>query len=198
MDYNRSNDWQWQNSPMFSPTQPYSAFQVADPCFNNRPNYAKSYSLERLNQPVYLVRSPGPSPVHTPTGSPVIGRRASPSPRPPRRAPLPPLPKVPSGKPPLPRRPVLMKSKTVDEDSLPRPLDSTSKIPSLDSLYEQLKVLSGSTTPPVSQAIIDDQLAADLTAVALEMVANSPLLRRRSSTFSGPSAPFSNFPRPKV
>lgn len=189
-------DSQWHNSPMFCTNQTahhtYGAYPY-DP-WANRPNYPsyRSHSLERLSQPFYVVRSPAASPVHTPCGSPARPRR-----------PPPPPSKAPSGKPPLPgrQRPFLTKSKTVDCADDARPLDASSKIPSLDSLYEQLKVLSGSSTPPAlpgPHPVIDNQLAADLTAVALEMVANSPLARRRSSTFSGSSAPHAQYYRPKV
>ena len=108
-----------------------------------------------------------------------------------------------AGKPPRPRRPPLVKAKTVDSSAhdfflddpfqSQRPLDSESKIPSLDSLYEQLKAFASSSgpvpPPPASPSggrrlMVDSQLAADLAAAALEMVANSPLARSRSATFS--------------
>jgi len=165
---------------------------------------------QRSQQPTAYA----PSPAHTPSSSPVLNRanRASSSPR--RMPPIPP-PKPSSLKPPLPRRPVLIKSKTFDSGPPPppsdyfyedhfqcsqRPLDPGSKIPSLDSLYEQLKAFAGdgygrsngrmSPAPPSPSGSrrnlqVDTQLAADLAAAALEMVvANSPLARSRSATFS--------------
>ena len=195
----------------------------------------KSYSMERLNHPsvVYSFRSPAPSPAHTPSSSPVMSRARGSSPaltmgrpvvNPPARRMIPPVPPPKSGgvvsKPPRPfrQRPTLTKAKTIDVtdgaiDGDPfqsqRPLDPASKIPSLDSLYEQLKAFAA--TPPPSSASsstpsacharpprVDNQLAADLAAAALEMVANSPLVRSRSATFSGAHSPFAFNSRPKV
>lgn len=184
----------------------------------------KSYSSERLNQQhpqvLYSFRSPAPSPVHTPSGSPILSRTRGSSPalppgRPQRRMipPIPPPKNVAASKPPRPlrQRPALMKAKTIDcpegFDNDPfqpeRPLEAGNKIPSLDSLYEQLKAFAASTPPPTPTGSsscrpsrVDNQLAADLAAAALEMVANSPLVRSRSATFSGPASPFNC--RPKV
>lgn len=165
--------------------------------------------------PSYGFRpSPAPSPVHTPSGSPVLSRARGSSPSGRRMMPPVPPPKVcgsnvaAAGKPPRPRRPPLVRAKTVDPSPLDsllddpfqssKPLDTESKIPSLDSLYEQLKAFASSSggpvpPPPASPSggrrlVVDTQLAADLAAAALEMVANSPLARSRSATFSSFSA----------
>ena len=184
----------WQYSPIFGPNPPTYGFnpQGWTPVNYRPPTAFKSHSTERLNcprfvqPPVYSFRSPNPSPVHTPSGSPVMNRsiRFTPSPSPARNVrrmpPPPPLPVHPAtSKPPLPRqRPPLLKSKTVDHppDYLPPEscshrsfddlrkitndgsighwntarMDMSSKIPSLDSLYEQLKAFAASpqTHPP--------------------------------------------------
>ena len=233
--------WQWQNSPIYGvngspqyyPGYPYVPL---DPWLAYRPLPAtppyKSYSMERLNHPsvVYSFRSPAPSPVHTPSGSPVLSRARGSSPglplgrqvQPQRRMipPVPPPKNGPASKPPRPlrQRPPLIKAKTIDFadgscDGDPfhpqKPLDATSKIPSLDSLYEQLKAFAAATPPPPPagptptscsrSSRLDNQLAADLAAAALEMVANSPLVRSRSATFSGAPSPFAfNSSRLKV
>lgn len=108
-----------------------------------------------------------------------------------------------------------MKAKTIDcpdrsfdcdPFQFQRPLDAGNKIPSLDSLYEQLKAFAASTPPPTptgsslcrSSGRVENQLAADLAAAALEIVANSPLARSRSATFSGDASPFAFNGRLKV
>lgn len=191
----------WQYNPAFGQEQ-----QQHQHYYNSGP---PPRPPQRSQQPTAYA----PSPAHTPSSSPVLNRanRASSSPR--RMPPIPP-PKPSSLKPPLPRRPVLIKSKTFDSGPPPppsdyfyedhfqsqRPLDPGSKIPSLDSLYEQLKAFVGdgygrsngrmSPAPPSPSGSrrnlqVDTQLAADLAAAALEMVvANSPLARSRSATFS--------------
>lgn len=193
----------WQYSPLFNGTQMpmnaayfpgYYAPQAQDP-WHYPPRPFKSYSMDRLNTTAvrvspslpaaYFHRSPNPSPVHTPSSSPVLNRaRFSPGPVP-RRIPVPipaPIPAA-SCKPPRPRqRPPLQKAKTVDAgdcyaerrscDDLrkicndgsvlvqrPTPrMDSSTKMPSLDSLYEQLKAFAASPR-------VDAALAADLAAL---------------------------------
>ena len=161
-------------------------------------------------QIVYTLRSPAPSP----SGSPILSRNRGSSPAGPStpRRMMPPVPPPkPIGiggaaaKPPRPvrPRPTLVKAKTIDipdssslEDFLHsdsalnfqfnRQLDSGSKMPSLDSLYEQLKAFA--STGPSSGS--NNQLATDLAFAALGMVAsnNNPLARSRSATFSSYSS----------
>jgi hypothetical protein len=244
--------WQWQNSPIYGANgslQYYPGYAsyvhpVVDSWMTYRPLPPtvtpppyKSYSMERLNHPsvVYSFRSPAPSPVHTPSSSPVLSRARGSSPgsamgrpgQPNQRrvAAAPPIPPPKNGaasKPPRPlrNRPTLVKAKTIDfadgcNDADPfqpqKPLEVGNKIPSLDSLYEQLKAFAAATPPPSaplapaspcpttrSSRTIDNQMAADLAAAALEMVANSPLVRSRSATFSGAPSSFAFNSRPKV
>ncbi|XP_046640016.1 liprin-beta-2-like isoform X2 [Daphnia pulicaria] len=243
--------WQWQNSPIYGANgslQYYPGYAsyvhpVVDSWMTYRPLPPtvtpppyKSYSMERLNHPsvVYSFRSPAPSPVHTPSSSPVLSRARGSSPgsamgrpgQPNQRrvAAAPPIPPPKNGaasKPPRPlrNRPTLVKAKTIDfadgcNDADPfqpqKPLEVGNKIPSLDSLYEQLKAFAAATPPPSaplapaspcpttrSSRTIDNQMAADLAAAALEMVANSPLVRSRSATFSGAPSSFAFNSRPK-
>ncbi|KAK4008014.1 hypothetical protein OUZ56_013173 [Daphnia magna] len=239
--------WQWQSSPIYGANgslQYYPGFgsyvhPVVDSWMGYRPLPPpstpppyKSYSMERLNHPsvVYSFRSPAPSPVHTPTSSPVLSRARGSSPasamgrpiQPNQRRVTPPVPPPKNGaasKPPRPlrNRPTLVKAKTIDfadgsSDCDPfqpqKPLEAGNKIPSLDSLYEQLKAFAAATPPPTacaapsppcarSSRTVDNQMAADLAAAALEMVANSPLVRSRSATFSGAPSSFAFNSRPK-
>ena len=214
------------------PADPWGHYRFPQPQHAPYPSY-RSYSLERLNQPtgysvatssggcpvVYSLRSPNPSPVHTPSGSPVLNRsRFTPSPGsspsisrsvcnsrrmlPPSPPSLPPS-KGTASKPPRPRpsgqRPILLKSKTIDCPTPPeprtnsiypqqRPLEAGSKIPSLDSLYEQLKAFAASpenNAPPR----VDANLAADLAALV------GGVARSRSASYSGASLSVRNQPK---
>ena len=230
----------WQYSPIFSTTNPPAYYSgdgyypaVPPPPIDPWGGYhrqvqgpstpLRSYSFERLNQPTgygaasggcpssaYCVRSPNPSPVHTPSNSPVLNRsRFTPSPgsspslsRNPgtsRRInavalPLPVKGGGAASKPPRPRpaahRPPLHKSKTIDHSYLPPPLtlmhpplDAGSKIPSLDSLYEQLKAFAASPEANAKgrAARVDAHLAADLAALVGDVT------RARSASYSGAS-----------
>ena len=168
----------------------------------------RTYSFERLNplpSTCYSLRSPNASPVHTPSNSPVLNRsRFTPSPG---SSPL--LNRAAQGrrttassKPPRPRqsahRPPLHKSKTVDHTShlspspLHRPLDAASKIPSLDSLYEQLKAFAaspegaGGVARSRTTTRVDAHLAADLAALV------GGVTRARSASYSGASLSIRN------
>ena len=238
-----SNLQPWQYSPIFSNTNPPPYYSgdgyypaVPPPPLDPWGGYhrqvqapstpLRSYSFERLNQPtgygvpstgcqssVYSVRSPNPSPVHTPSNSPVLNRsRFTPSPgsspsmsrnagtsRRINAVALPlPVKGGAASKPPRPRpnahRPPLHKSKTVDHSYLPpptlmhRPLDAGSKIPSLDSLYEQLKAFAASPegNSKARTTRVDAHLAADLAALVGDVT------RARSASYSGASLSIRN------
>ena len=233
----------WHYSPIFSTTNPPPYYSgdgyypaVPPPPLDPWGGYhrqvqapstpLRSYSFERLNQPaaygapsggcpssVYSVRSPNPSPVHTPSNSPVLNRsRFTPSPgsspslsrstatsRRINAVALPhPVKAGAASKPPRPRpmahRPPLHKSKTVDHSYLPpptlmhRPLDAGSKIPSLDSLYEQLKAFAASPEANAKSRAtrVDAHLAADLAALVGDVT------RARSASYSGASLSIRN------
>lgn len=237
----------WHYNPMFPPASPVSQFYpgfypipppqpVADPWSraSHSPVAYKSSSTDRLHMitpvratgcpAIYSLRSPNPSPVHTPSSSPILSRsRASPSPgtspaaagnrgsaaaangRRPAATPSPVLQaKGAASKPPRPRqRPVLQRARTVDypldclsdanhcltddgfrvepyrESSTPqRLMDATSKIPSLDSLYEHLKAFASSSTnalPNQTPANYQSQYQSPADETR----------RDRSATFSG-------------